>query len=322
MGRFVPTLKQLRYLVAVAETLHFRRAAEMSHVSQPTLSGQLRELEERLGVQLVERSRSKVILTPLGREIAERAKTVLRDVQDVVELAKQGQAPLGGTIRVGVLQSLGPYFLPHILPELHGRYRDLKLYVREGMPTALLERLDQGNLDMLFFPLPVQGAELRSVRLFREPLWVVVPGEHRLASRETIRRSDLEGETFLTLERGHRLHDQVRALCEQYGAKLSLDYEGTSLDTLRQMVAMGMGLSLLPALYVRSEVLHDRQVVAREVKSGVPHRMIGMVWRRHSGRQEEYETLAGQIRGILKDRKLPITVVSSRSCSPSFGPSP
>ncbi len=310
MGRFVPTLKQLRYLVAVAETLHFRRAAEMSHVSQPTLSGQLRELEERLGVQLVERSRSKVILTPLGRQIAERAKTVLRDVQDVVELAKQGQAPLGGTIRVGVLQSLGPYFLPHILPELHGRYRDLKLYVREGMPTALLERLDQGNLDMLFFPLPVQGAELRSVRLFREPLWVVVPGEHRLASRETIRRSDLEGETFLTLERGHRLHDQVRALCEQYGAKLSLDYEGTSLDTLRQMVAMGMGLSLLPALYVRSEVLHDRQVVAREVKSGVPHRMIGMVWRRHSGRQEEYETLAGQIRGILKDRKLPITVVS------------
>ena len=310
MGRFVPTLKQLRYLVAVAETLHFRRAAEMSHVSQPTLSGQLRELEERLGVQLVERSRSKVILTPLGREIAERAKTVLRDVQDVVELATQGQAPLGGTIRVGVLQSLGPYFLPHILPELHGRYRDLKLYVREGMPTALLERLDQGNLDMLFFPLPVQGAELRSVRLFREPLWVVVPGEHRLASRETIRRSDLEGETFLTLERGHRLHDQVRALCEQYGAKLSLDYEGTSLDTLRQMVAMGMGLSLLPALYVRSEVLHDRQVVAREVKSGVPHRMIGMVWRRHSGRQEEYETLAGQIRGILKDRKLPITVVS------------
>ncbi len=310
MGRFVPTLKQLRYLVAVAETLHFRRAAEMSHVSQPTLSGQLRELEERLGVQLVERSRSKVILTPLGRQIAERAKTVLRDVQDVVELAKQGQAPLGGTIRVGVLQSLGPYFLPHILPELHGRYRDLKLYVRDGMPTALLERLDQGNLDMLFFPLPVQGAELRSVRLFREPLWVVVPGEHRLASRETIRRSDLEGETFLTLERGHRLHDQVRALCEQYGAKLSLDYEGTSLDTLRQMVAMGMGLSLLPALYVRSEVLHDRQVVAREVKSGVPHRMIGMVWRRHSGRQEEYETLAGQIRGILKDRKLPITVVS------------
>ncbi len=306
----MPTLKQLRYLVAVAETLHFRRAAELSHVSQPTLSGQLRELEDRLGVQLVERSRSRVILTPLGREIADRAKTVLRDVQDVVELAKQGQSPLGGTIRVGVLQSLGPYFLPHILPELHRRYPDLKLYVREGLPAALLERLDDGKFDLLFFPLPVQGAELRSVRLFREPLWVVVPGEHRLAGREAIQRSDLEGETFLTLERGHRLHDQVRALCEQYGAMLSLDYEGTSLDTLRQMVAMGMGLSLLPALYVRSEVLHDRQVVAREMKSRAPYRMIGMVWRRHSARQEEYETLADQIREILKKRDLPITVMS------------
>ncbi len=306
----MPTLKQLRYLVAVAETLHFRRAAELSHVSQPTLSGQLRELEDRLGVQLVERSRSRVILTPLGREIADRAKTVLRDVQDVVELAKQGQSPLGGTIRVGVLQSLGPYFLPHILPELHRRYPDLKLYVREGLPAALLERLDDGKFDLLFFPLPVQGAELRSVRLFREPLWVVVPGEHRLAGREAIQRSDLEGETFLTLERGHRLHDQVRALCEQYGAMLSLDYEGTSLDTLRQMVAMGMGLSLLPALYVRSEVLHDRQVAARQMKSRAPYRMIGMVWRRHSARQEEYETLADQIREILKKRDLPITVMS------------
>ncbi|MDJ0943720.1 MAG: hydrogen peroxide-inducible genes activator [Kiloniellales bacterium] len=306
----MPTLKQLRYLVAVAETLHFRRAAEMSHVSQPTLSGQLRELEDRLGVQLVERSRSKVVLTPLGREIAARAKTVLRDVQDVVELAKQGQAPLGGTIRVGVLQSLGPYFLPHVLPELHQRYPELKLYVREGLPAVLLQRLDEGNLDLLFFPLPVKGAELRSVRLFREPLWIVAPGEHHLAARETIQRSDLEGETFLTLESGHRLHDQVRELCEQYGAELSLDYEGTSLDTLRQMVAMGMGLSLLPALYVRSEVLHDRQVVAREMKSRAPFRMIGMVWRRQSARQEEYETLADQIRGVLKNRDLPITVMS------------
>ena len=306
----MPTLKQLRYLSAVAETLHFRRAAEMTHVSQPTLSGQLRELEDRLGVQLVERSRSKVVLTPLGREIAGRAKTVLRDVQDIVELAKQGQLPLGGVLRVGVLPSLGPYFLPHILPELHRLYPDLKLYVKEGLPAALLERLDDGALDLLFFPLPVKAAELRSVRLFREPLWIVVSGEHRLAEKDAIQRSDLKGETFLTLERGHRLHDQVRELCEQYDARLSLDYEGTSLDTLRQMVAMGMGLSFLPALYVRSEVLHDRQVVAREMKSRAPYRMVGMVWRRQSARQEQFETLAEQIRDILKSRNLQITVMS------------
>lgn len=304
----VPTLQQLRYLVAIAETLHFRRAAEMTHVTQPTLSGQLRELEGKLGVQLVERSRAKVILTPIGSEIAARARTVLRDVHDIVELAKHGQTLLGGTIRVGVLQSLGPYFLPHILPELHRTYPDLKLYIREGMPQALLNDVDDGNLDLLFFPLPVTGADLQSVRLFREPLWIVAPTEHRLAGKQDIQRSDLEGETFLTLERGHRLHDQVRDLCEEFGASLSLDYEGTSLDTLRQMVCMGMGLSFLPALYVRSEVQQDNQVVARQLRSRAPFRMIGMTWRRHSARSDEFLTLAGLIRGVLKDKVAEVTV--------------
>lgn len=305
----MPTLQQLRYLVAVAETLHFRRAAETTHVTQPTLSGQLRELETKLGVQLVERSRAKVILTPIGKEIATRARTILRDVQDIVELAKHGQTLLGGTIRVGVLQSLGPYLLPHILPELHQSYPQLKLYLREGMPQALLNGIDDGSLDLLFFPLPVQGAELQTARLFREPLWIVAPRDHRLAGKETAERSDLKGETIMTLERGHRLHDQVRELCEQFGARLELDYEGTSLDTLRQMVGMGMGLSFLPALYVRSEVMQDDQVVARQLQGRVPFRMIGMIWRRHTARQDEFLTLVGLIRGILKGRVPEVTVV-------------
>lgn len=306
----MPTLQQLRYLVALAETLHFRRAAEQTHVTQPTLSGQLRELEEKLGVQLVERSRSKVILTPIGTEIAARSRTVLRDVQDIVGLAKHGQSPLGGTIRVGVLQSLGPYLLPHILPQLHRTYPSLKLYVREGMPQALLHAVDDGTLDLLLFPLPVTEADLRSVRLFREPLWIVAPSDHRLAAKETVERSDLEGETILTLEHGHRLHDQVRVLCDEFGAELSHDYEGTSLDTLRQMVGMGMGLSFLPALYVRSEVLHDKQVVARQLKSRAPSRMIGMIWRKHSGRQDEFLALAEQVRGYLKGATPEVTVIA------------
>ncbi|NIA69767.1 hydrogen peroxide-inducible genes activator [Pelagibius litoralis] len=305
----MPTLQQLRYLVAVGETLHFRRAAERTHVTQPTLSGQLRELEEKLGVQLVERSRAKVILTPIGKEIVARARTVIRDVQDIVELARQGKSLLGGTIRVGVLQTLGPYLLPHILPELHRSFPDLKLYVREGMPQALLTAIDDGNLDLLFFPVPVKGADLQSARLFREPLSLVAPSDHRLAAKEKIDQADLKNETILTLERGYRLHDQVRDLCEQYGASLSLDYEGTSLDTLRQMVGMGMGLSLLPALYVRSEVLQDEQVVARQIRSKAPFRMIGMIWRRHSARQHEFLALAEMIRGILKDRVPEITVM-------------
>ncbi|WP_299616020.1 hydrogen peroxide-inducible genes activator [Pelagibius sp.] len=304
----MPTLQQLRYLVAVAETLHFRRAAEMTHVTQPTLSGQLRELEERLGVQLVERSRAKVILTPIGKEIAGRARTVLRDVQDIVDLAKQGHSLLGGTIRVGVLQSLGPYLLPHILPKLHQSYPNLKLYVREGMPQSLLNGVDDGSLDLLLFPLPVKGADLQTARLFREPLLVVAPSDHALAAKETAERADLKGETIMTLEPGHRLHDQVKELCEQFGAKLALDYEGTSLDTLRQMVGMGMGVSLLPALYVRSEVQQDDQVVARALRSRPPFRMIGMIWRRHSARQEEYLTLAEIIRGVLKERVSEVTV--------------
>ncbi len=306
----MPTLKQLRYLATIADTLHFRRAAERSHISQPTLSGQLRVLEQRLGVQLVERSRARVVLTPLGKEIAARAKTILRDVQDLVDLAKQGQGMLGGTLRLGVLPTLGPYLLPHVLPELHRSRPQLKLYVREGMPKALLDDLEEGSLDLLMFALPVAGAELSVVSLFREPLLIAAASDHPLAGREAIERSDLKGETVLALEHGHRLHDQVRALCDLYGARLALDYEGTSLDTLRQMVAMGMGLSFLPALYVRSEIPKDEAVVARPMRAGSPHRTIGMIWRRHSAHAEEFAALAELIRGIARQRLPEVAVLS------------
>jgi len=305
----MPTLQQFRYLVAVADTLHFRRAAELCHVTQPTLSGQLRELEEKLGVQLVERSRSRVIMTPAGKDIAARCRTVLREVQGIVELAKHGQDLLGGTIRVGVLQSVGPYLLPNILPALHKTYPELRLHVREGLPQALLHGLDDGTFDLLLFPLPVEGTDLEIARLFREPLLVVAPQDHPFAAKESVARSDLKGERILTLEPGHRLYDQVRALSEEYGAELALDYEGTSLDTLRQMVSMGMGISFLPALYVRSEVRNDESVVARTIRSRAPYRMIGMVWRRHAGRQDQYRALAGMIREILKACVPDVTVM-------------
>lgn len=305
----MPTVKQLRYLVAIADTLHFRRAAEMTHVTQPTLSGQLRELESRLGVQLVERSRARVVLTPIGKEIATLARTVLRDVQRITEVAKHGQQPLGGTIRLGVLPTLGPYLFPHILPELHENYPDLKLYVREGMPTALMYGLEEGQLDLLLFALPVRNGDLQTTRLFREPLWIAAPADHRLADKDFADRSDLKGETVLSLERGHRLHEQVSHLCEQYGAALSLDYEGTSLDTLRQMVAMGMGLSFFPSLYVHAEILEDDQVVARQMRSHPPNRMVGMIWRKNSPSQADYLTLASLIRRILKDRVTGVTVM-------------
>lgn len=298
------TIKQLRYLVAISDQLHFRRAAEQVHISQPTLSGQLREMEEKLGIQLVERSRARVLLTPIGTEIAERARDILRSVDDIVELAKQGHSHLGGKFRLGVLPSLGPYLLPHFLPALHKSYPRLKLYVREAIPAMLINDLEDGKLDILLFPLPISRADLEYVRIFREPLWVVAPSDHNIAKRKTVRREDLTHQTVLALERGHRLHDQVHHLCEEFNADVALDFEGSSLDTLRQMVAMGLGISFLPSLYVTAEISDsDTSVVARKLDHGNPSRVIGMVWRRHSARTKEFIELADFIRNSLKDVK-------------------
>lgn len=177
------------------------------------------------------------------------------------------------------------------------------------MPEALFRNLDEGRLDLLLFPLPIKGIGLQSTRLFREPLWVVAPKDHRIADLDAVSRSDLEGETVLTLERGHRLHDQVEELCEAFGARLSLDYEGTSLDTIRQMIGMGMGISFLPSLYVTAEVLDDSQVVARPMRSRPPFRMIGMLWRQHAAREDELLVLAGLVRDILKIRVPEVTTL-------------
>ena len=166
---------------------------------------QASQMTRKLGIQLVERSRSKVILTPIGDEIVSRSRRVLRDVQEIVELAKHGQSLLGGTIRLGILHSLGPYLLPHILPELHESYPALKLHVREGLPGGLVQQLEDGRLDLLVFPLPLKNAELEVARLFREPLLVAVARDHPLAAKDCVERADLKGETILALERGHRL---------------------------------------------------------------------------------------------------------------------
>ncbi|WP_167767128.1 LysR substrate-binding domain-containing protein [Jannaschia formosa] len=305
----MPTLQQFRYLVAVADSLHFRRAAESVHVTQPTLSAQLRELEDKLGVQLVERSRAGVTLTPVGREVADRARGVLRDVADIAALARAGADPFDGTMRVGIVGSLGGYFLPLILPALHDAYPRLKFYVREGLAADLMGRLREGTLDLLFFPLPIEDGGLRHVPLFHEPLLVVMPSDHPLAARDRVPPEALRGETVMTLETGHRLHDTVADLAEEVGAILSLDYEGTSLDTLRQMVATGLGLSILPALYVRSEVAREKLVTARPLPDPQPGRDIGLIWRKTAAQGRAFERLAADIRTILRAAAPEVTVI-------------
>ena len=305
----MPTIQQLRYLVAISETLHFRRAAEACHVTQPTLSTQLKELEYKLGVQLVERTRSRVILTPIGERVVERGRIILREIDEIHGIAKLGQTVLESTIRIGVVQSLGSYFLPHIVPGLHSRFPKLGLYIREGLPEALLREIEEGGLDLLFFPLPVNRSDLSTLSVYREPILVVAPADHPLATADRVSPDMLRGETILALEPGHRLYEQVRHLAEDYGADLSHDFEGTSLDTLRQMVAMGMGISLMPALYVKSEVARQDIVVAKPFAGTPPSVTIGMVWRRKTARTEEFETLAGYICEILKHRAPEVTVL-------------
>ena len=304
----MPSLKQLRYLVALDEERNFRRAAERCHVTQPTLSAQLKELERQLGATLVERSRAHVLITPLGRAVCTRARRALREVDEIRALVAQAGRPLQSTIRTGVVQTLGSYLLPLIVPELHESHPRLKLYMREGLPDFLLGALSDGTLDLLFVPLPVRQADLETLSIFREPIAVVMPHDHRFADLAAIAPEALRGETILALEPGHKLYDQVRRICDQSGAELSRDYEGTSLDTLRQMVAMGMGLSLMPALYIKSEVAHQDIVVSRPFAGPPPARTIGMVWRRGTAREAEFRALADQICAILR-RQAPEVVV-------------
>ena len=296
----MPNLRQLEYLVAVADTRHFRRAAERTNTSQPTLSEQLKALEDRLGTQLVERSTSRVMLTPIGLQVVEIARRMLRDANEIRMLAASGGKELSGLLRLGLPPTIGPYLLQHVVPSLHQSYPKLKLYVREETPSALPLALEDGVHDLIVTPLPVRGADFVSITLFREPLFATVASDHPLAKRKTVSRSDLKGLDVLALGPGHQLHDAMKALCEEVGARLRLDYEGTSLDMLREMVVMGLGVTFMPGLYVRSELLRDPNVKTFELHDRPLFRTIGMVWRRTSPRQEAYAELAEFFRAAVE----------------------
>ncbi|MEM9880691.1 MAG: LysR substrate-binding domain-containing protein, partial [Pseudomonadota bacterium] len=248
------TLKQLRYLVAVDDLKHFRKAAEACHVSQPSLSVQIQNVEDVLRVQLVERGRSGVAFTPIGREVVDRARRVLDEVQGLFDFASSSQRGLAGTIRLGAKPTLGPYLMPYVVQKLHKSYPELNLYVREASPKELEQELRRGMHDVILAQLPVYGSSLVTHRLFREPLYVGVAADHPLAKCDEIDPEDLGGADVLSLNPQYHLHEQISQLCHDFNARLLRDYEGTSLDAIRQMVGMGMGITFLPALYVHSEI--------------------------------------------------------------------
>lgn len=300
----MPNLRQLEYLVALADTLHFRRAAEKANTTQPTLSEQLKALETRLGAQLVERTRSRVILTPVGHQVVDIARRMLSDAEEIRALAASGGKDMAGVLRLGLPPTIGPYLLPRIVPELHRTYPGLKLYVREDLPRSLPRALEEGRHDVVLCLLPVKGAELVSEPLFREPLHLAVGPEHRLANRCSVMRTDLKDEDVLTLGPGHQLHDVVLALCDDFGARLRIDYEGTSLDTLYEMVATGLGITFLPGLYVKAIASRSSGIKTLDIDGRTIFRTVGIVWRRSSARQASYEALARVLRRLI-EREFP-----------------
>ena len=294
------TLRRLRYLIAVAETGRFRDAATRCGVSQPSLSVQIRLLEEALGQRLIERSRAGVALTPIGREVLAGARRIDAETRAMRALADAARNDLIGTIRLGAKPTLGPYLLPKVVGALHGAHRDLKLYIREEPPKILERELAEGVHDVILTQTPVSEEEFTVRPLFREPLYLAMAADHPLARQARIERSHLKGETMLTLSPAYHLHGVVDAIRRDCEASFSRDYEGTSLDALRQMVAMGMGVSVMPALYVRSELRRERDVVVRPFAFGAPYRQVALVWRRGAGHAPAYSRLAETIAGVAK----------------------
>ena len=288
-------LKDLRYLVALADTRHFGRAAERSFVSQPTLSAQLKKLEDYLGVQLIERAPKRVALTAAGEEIVERARRIVEASEEIVELARGHRDPLAGRLRLALLPTIGPYLLPNVAAKLRKHLPRLELMLYEYQTDVILEKLHSGEIDVGILALPVPLDGLATYELYKEPFTVALPTHHRLSGRSSIKVDDLRNETLLLLEDGHCLRDQALDICASTDVHEKQDFRATSLETLRQMVASGVGITLLPELAGRGAYGAARGVVIKPFAKPVPTRTIGAVWRKSSARREVILALAKQI---------------------------
>jgi len=276
-------LRDLKYLVALAEHKHFGRAAAACFVSQPTLSTQIRKLEEELGVPLVERAPRKVMLTPAGREAAARARRIVAEAEQLKEAARRSRDPEAGTVRLGIFPTLGPYLLPHVIPQIRERFPQLELLLVEEKSDVLLTQLRHGQLDAALLALPVNDDQLHCEFLFEEPFVLAAPEGHPLTAHRSLSLDDLSEQRLLLLQDGHCLRDQALDVCHLAGALEKSEFQATSLETLRQMVAANVGVTLLPMLAVKPPVARSPNIrlIPFEGKP-LPNRRIAMVWRRSS----------------------------------------
>ncbi|MEO6365227.1 MAG: LysR substrate-binding domain-containing protein [Luteimonas sp.] len=299
-------LRDFGYLVALSDYKHFGRAAAACFISQPTLSTQIRKLEDELGVALVERAPRKVMLTPIGHDIVERARRIVGDVEQIRESARRSQNPEAGTVRLGVFPTLGPYLLPHAVPRLHARFPQLELLLVEEKSDVLLARLQEGRLDAALLALPVHDDQLQTEFLFEEPFVLAVPGAHPLAKRDSLSLKELSQQKLLLLADGHCLRDQALDVCRLSGASEMGEFQATSLETLRQMVAANVGVTLLPMLAIQPPVARSDNIHLLGFSDSQPSRRIAMVWRRSSAMAAFLQSLAEVF------RQLPAELFSSR----------
>lgn len=297
------TLKQIRYFAELAEAGHYRKAAERVGISQPSLSLQVSNLEATLGLRLVERGRAGAVLTLEGREVLTLAQEILTNVDLLSDTSGRMKTGLAGTMRLGSSPTLGPYLLPYVAMHLRKNFPDLRLIIRDGAPYDLVGDILAGRHDLLLTQLPLPSSDLQFVRLFREPLVLAVSLDHPLADKEMVSDKDLSGENILTLSTRFTLHSQIAQLAGEVGANLRQDYEGTSLDAIRQMTAMNMGVTFLPALYANLEVPKvGGDVSLLPYRSGRFSRSIGLAWRKSSSNQKAFEIFSDVIRAVARDR--------------------
>ena len=298
-------LRDLRYLIALAELRHFGKAAEACFVSQPTLSTQIRKLEEELGVVLVERAPRKLMLTAAGQDVVLRARRIVAEVEQMKESARRSRDPEAGSLRLGVFPTLGPYLLPHVVPQLRERFPQLELLLVEEKSDVLLARLREGKLDATLLALPLHDDQLHAEWLFDEPFVLAAPRQHALASRTSLAMAELSDETLLLLEDGHCLREQALDVCRLSGAQERTGFRATSLETLRQMVAAGVGVTLLPALSVHAPIVQPDNIRLVPFTTPAPSRQIALVWRKSSALDAFLRTLADTVGALARAQLAP-----------------
>jgi LysR family hydrogen peroxide-inducible transcriptional activator len=294
-----PTLKQLKYLAALAEQEHFGKAAAVCHVSQSTLSAAVLELEDILGSTLVERNNRRLILTDLGQEVVERGRSIMMDVDDLVGLCEASGEPFTGKMRLGVIPTIAPYMLPHLLKRLRRKYPEFQLFIREELSAHLVSALRQGELDVLLLALPYPTDHTETMHLLDDEFLFACPRNHALASAEYVCIADLRAQDLLLLEDGHCLRDHALDACKLSDSELSIPYQATSLNTIVQMVANGIGVTLLPKMARDAKILNGTEVSILPFREHNVARSIGLMWRDKSPRRDEFRLLGEFINSAL-----------------------